>query len=230
MSEHNPHRDEEALAELGRSLVQAAVAETHAPLALRERIEADRARARPALRRRRLALGGSLAGLVAAALLAVILASPASGPAGPSVVQAAELATLPATGPAPSVDPAHHGRLKRSVGGVSYPSWQYEFPWRASGVREDQLHGRHAVTVFYDSPAHVRIGYTIVAGKALGEPAGPVWRHGAERYVLLRRGSRTVVTWRRGGNTCVLSAPAGVPSERLLALASWSGAGTGLPS
>jgi hypothetical protein len=230
MSEHDPYRDDEALAELGRSLVHAAVAETRAPLALRERIEADRARARPVLRRRRLALGGSLAGLAAAALLAVILASPVSGPAGPSVVQAAELATLPATGAAPSVDPAHHGLLKRSVGGVSYPSWQYQFPWRATGAREDQLHGRRAVTVFYDSPAHVRIGYTIVSGKVLGEPAGRAWRHGAERYVVLRRGSRTVVTWRRGGHTCVLSGPAGVPSERLLALASWSGAGKGQSS
>jgi hypothetical protein len=223
MTQHDPHRDDEALAERGRSLVHAAVAEARAPLALRERIEADRARARPALRRRRLALGGSLAGLVAAALLAVILATPASGPAGPSVAQAAELATLPATGTAPSVDSAHHGLLKRSVGGVSYPSWQYEFPWRASGVREDRLHGRRAVTVFYDSPTHVRIGYTIVAGKALGEPAGTSRGQGAERYVVMRRGSRTVVTWRRGGHTCILSGPAAVPVERLLALASWSG-------
>ena len=79
------------------------------------------------------------------------------------------------------------------------------------------------MTVFYDDPAHARIGYTIVAGKALDEPSGPGRWQGSEHYVVLKRGQRTIVTWRRGGHTCVLSGPASVPSERLLALASWSG-------
>jgi hypothetical protein len=226
MTEHDLHREDEQLAELGRSLVQAAVADVRAPLALRERIEADRVRARPALRRRRLRLGGSFAALAAAALLAVVLASPGGGPAGPSVAQAAELGSLSPTAPAPSPDPAHRGLLKRSLDGVAYPSWVERFPWKASGVREDRLSGRRALTVFYDDPAKVRIGYTIIAGKALDEPAGPAERHGAERYVVVRRGARTFVTWRRGGHTCILSGPASVPPARLLALASWSGAET----
>ena len=43
---------------------------------------------------------------------------------------------------------------------------------------------------------------------------------------MLRRGDRTIVTWRRGGHTCILSGPSKVPTDKLLALASWSGTGT----
>jgi hypothetical protein len=220
MGDRELHPVDEAAAERGRALVHEAVAKTRAPLALRERIEADRARSRPA--RRRWTLGGSLAA-TAAAVIAAILVATGGGSAGLSVAQAAVLAQRAPTAPAPAVDPAHPGLLKRSVDGVRYPSWQDEFPWHASGARADTIHGRRAVTVFYDDPAHVRIGYTIVEGKPLAEPSGPGLRQGAEHYVVLKRGQRTIVTWRRGGRTCVLSGPAGVSRERLLALASWSG-------
>ena len=219
MADHELHRDDEAQAERGRAMIQAAVEQTHAPLALRERIESERSRTRS--RRRPWALGGSFAAVAAAAVLAIVLVGGGAG--GPSVAQAAELAMLGPAAPAPAVDPAHPGLLKRSVSGVSYPSWKDTFPWRASGAREDKLHGRRAVTVFYENPAHVRIGYTIVDGKPLHEPSGPGPRQGSEHYVVVRSGARTIVTWRRGGHTCVLSGPASVPSSRLLALASWSG-------
>ena len=63
------------LAARGRMLVAAAVAETRAPMALRERIEADRARAaaRPRRRVRWLPLAG-LAAAVAAVLVALVVA------------------------------------------------------------------------------------------------------------------------------------------------------------
>jgi hypothetical protein len=221
MAEHEPHRDEQAQAERGRAMIQAAVEQTRAPLGLRERIEAERSKARSG--RRTWVFGGSFAAAAAAVLLAVVLAGGGAG--GPSVAQAAELAMLGPAAPAPAVDSAHPGLLKRSVGGVSYPSWKGEFPWHASGARQDKLHGRRAVTVFYDNPARVRIGYTIVDGEPLDEPSGPGLRQGSERYVVVKRGERTIVTWRRGGHTCVLSAPASVPSAKLLALASWSGTG-----
>jgi hypothetical protein len=223
MAEHDLHPIDEAQAEHGRNLVQAAVAQTRAPLALRERIEAQRAPAR----RRRFVLGGSFAAVAAAAALALVLISTGGSPAGPTVAQAGELARLAPTGPAPQVDPSRPEVLKRSVEGVSYPSWKDEFPWQASGVREDRLHGRPAVTVFYRNPENVRIGYTIVGGKPLDEPSGPALRQGDERYVVVERGSRRLVTWRRGGHTCVLSGPDSVPRGRLLALASWSGGGPG---
>ena len=205
-------------------MVAAAVAQTQAPLALRERIEAQRrAAARPA--RRRWAFGGSLAGAVAAAVAAIVIAT-GGGVAEPTVAQAAQLALRAPTAAAPAVDRAHPGLLRRSVGGVTSPSWQDEFPWKASGAREDKIDGRRAVTVFYDDPSGTRIGYTILAGKPLDYPSGPSVSHGTERYVLLERGARKIVTWRRGGHTCVLSGPKGVSSDRLLALASWSGADT----
>ena len=223
MGDHDLYPTDEAQAERGRAIVQAAVAQTRAPLALRERIEADRARARP--KRRGWALGGSFAGVAAATVAAIVIAT-GGGTAGPSVAQAAELAQLGPAAAAPAVNAARPSLLKRSVDGVPYPSWQDAFPWRASGAREDKLDGRRAVTVFYDNPQHARIGYTIVAGDPLDEPSGPGRRQGSEHYVVLTRGERTIVTWRRGGHTCVLSGPASVPREKLLALASWSGTQT----
>jgi hypothetical protein len=161
--------------------------------------------------------------VAAAALLVIVLASPNGTPGGPTVVQAADLAARPATEGAPPVDPARPGLLKRSVQGVEYPSWQDEFPWRASGAREDTLEGRHVVTVFYANPKGAKLAYSIVTGKPLPEPSGRSFQSGDEHYVVLKHGARTVVTWRRGGHTCVIAAPASVPTTKLVALASWSG-------
>jgi hypothetical protein len=219
--EHTPA--DEAQAERGLALIQAAVAQTRAPLSLRERLETDRERGRS--QRRRWTLGGSLIGAVGALALAIVLAT-GGGTTAPTVAQAAQFAALGPAAPAPAVDSAHPGLLKRSVGGVQYPSWQDEFPWKASGVRTDKIKGRNSVTVFYDNPAGDRIGYTIVDGKALDEPSGQkTLDQGDEHYVVLRSGDRTIVTWRRGGHTCILSGPSKVPTDRLLALASWSGNG-----
>jgi hypothetical protein len=218
MGDHELQPLDEAQAERGRAIVQAAVAQTRAPLGLRERLESQRTAQRRS--RRPWAFGGSFAAVAAAAVLAVVLVA---GGGGPSVTQAAEFAKRAPTAPAPAVDPTHPGLLRRSVEGVSYPSWKDQFPWHASGAREDKLDGRRAVTVFYANPKGAHIGYTIVAGKPLDEPSGPGLRQGSEHYVVLARGARTIVTWRRGGHTCVLSGPASVPREKLLALASWSG-------
>ncbi len=227
MTEHDLFPVDDDAAEHGRTRIQAVIADVRAPLALRERIEADRARSRPPQRRRRLVLGGSLAALVVVAVVVALVGSGAGAPGPPTVAQAARLAGLPASAPAPAVDPAHPALLQRSVEGVSYPSWRGEFRWRASGAREDRLHGRRAVTVFYAGPRGARIGYTIVAGDALAEPAGGRRTHqGTERYTVLRRGGSAFVTWRRDGHTCVLAGPASVPAARLLALASWSGEGS----
>jgi hypothetical protein len=221
MGEHELHPIDEVQAERGRAMVQAAVAQTRAPLGLRERIEAQQREVeRPA--RRRWALGGSFAAAAAAVIVAIVVAT-GGGATGPGVAQAAQLALRAPTAGAPAVDAANPGLLKRSVAGVTYPAWRDRFPWKASGAREDTIDGQRAVTVFYDDPSHVRIGYTILAGKALDEPSGRTVRQGAERYVVLERGARRIVTWRRSGHTCVLSGPKTVPASRLLALASWNG-------
>src|SRR3954453_8329671 len=81
---------ERELADRGRELVAAAVAETRAPLALRERIEAQRERGRPAARRRGLGLGGSLAAVAAAAAVAIAIS--VGGSPAPSVLATVQLA------------------------------------------------------------------------------------------------------------------------------------------
>src|SRR3954454_20553951 len=88
MTDHELHRDDEAQAEHGRALIQAAVEQTRAPLALRERIEAERSRARP--KRRTWALGGSFAAAAPAGVGAGGVAGGGGGraaapePAGPA--------------------------------------------------------------------------------------------------------------------------------------------------
>ena len=158
---------DEELAERGRLLIAAAVAETTAPLALRERIEADTRRAgksgaRP---RSRGVMGWLLpaGGLVAAA--AVVLALVLGGGAGaPSVLATAALATGGPVLPAPQEDSSNGAVLKASMGGVPFPYWGDSFQWEAVGARDDKIKDRSARTVFYDNPKGARAAYTILGG------------------------------------------------------------------
>jgi hypothetical protein len=203
------------------ALVRNAGGAVDAPAALRARIASERRPARAP--RRRLQLGVGLA-TAAAAALALFLALP-GGAGGPSVAAAAELSTRPATGAAPTPEAAQPKLLARSVGGVPFPNWQEKFGWEASGVRTDTLGGRRTTTVFYLKEGH-RLGYTIVDGASLRAPkdATLVERAGTELRTFSLHG-RLVVTWLRGGRTCVLSA-SGVARGVLLKLAAWNGKGS----
>ncbi len=189
-----------------------------APAGLRMRIEAERERARGPVRRRRIALGGALAAGLAAAALALTLALPGAGPAGPTVVQAAQLAQLP---------PAERGAAPGSAElfdvtafGLSYPDWGPGFGWQVVGVRRDRLEGRQAVTVFYEKGGR-QVGYTILGAPPIDAPDGAgAARRGDTTLRYLRDGSWAVVTWQRGRHTCVLSGK-GVPIGVLLDLAGW---------
>jgi hypothetical protein len=195
--------------------------ELRAPLRLRERIEAERERARGPARRRRLTLGGALAGATAAAALLVVLLLP-GGAGGPSVVEASELGTRPPTQPAP--EPGQPKLLDASAFGLPFPDWAEKFGWEASGRREDEIDGRRAVTVFYEKEGR-EIAYTIISGDALSapEPSAAARREGTPlRYVRLD--GRTIVTWERDGRTCILSG-SDVPATTLLNLAGWKGLG-----
>jgi hypothetical protein len=195
--------------------------ELRAPLRLRERIEAERERARGPARRRRLTLGGALAGATAAAALVVVLLLP-GGAGGPSVVEASELGTRPPTQPAP--EPGQPKLLDASAFGLPFPDWAEKFGWEASGRRVDEIDGRRAVTVFYEKEGR-EIAYTIISGEALStpEPSAAARREGTPlRYVRLD--GRTIVTWERGGRTCILSG-SDVPATTLLNLAGWKGLG-----
>jgi len=232
-NDFNSESRESELAEAGRDVVRSAAGRVFAPQTLRARVERERARAggrgsrdesgarRPA--RPRILLGGAAA-CAAAVALALLLASPGGTPAGPSVVQAAELSTRPPTAPAPADDPARPWLLRTAEQGIPYPYWEYRFGWAASGARIDHLRGREATTVFYDDAHGRRLGYTILSGKRIAPPAGArrVVKGQTTLYVLTR-GGRTIVTWTRAGHTCVIGAPAAVPATRLVALASWQG-------
>jgi hypothetical protein len=217
---------DEQLAERGRALIAAAVAETQAPLALRERIEADRERAvaRGAGARRRRLRGLLLpaGGLVAALVVAVVVI--AGGGGAPSVLATASLAARGPVLPAPAEDKANN-LLKSSVEGVPFPYWG-ELKWESTGARDDKIDGRDARTVYYDNPKGVRAAYTILGGDAIDPPSDAAKRtdKGVQLFVVEDKGRR-VVTWERNGHTCVLSAPLAVPEQKLLDLAAWHGNG-----
>jgi hypothetical protein len=211
--------DHEALAERGRALVAAAVAGTHAPHALRERIEADRARARRGRPRRhglRVLAGGLAVALLA---LAVTLIAAPAGDEAPTVGAVVRLGDRAATDPAPA--PGARGTLRASVGGVAFPDWDEE-DWPATGARADEVSGRDARTVFYRTRDGARSAYTIVDGEPLDDPDGArVHIVDGVEYRVVRDAGETVVVWEEGGHTCVLSAPSGVPEDRLVELAAW---------
>lgn len=221
------------------AVARASAAENvHAPERLRDAVAAQgRARsssrgevagaaARPRHRRARLprwTLAPAL-GVAAAAVLALVLVL-SGGAREPSVADAAALGTEPPTRAAPAPVLATPTLLARQVEGVPFPNFQAKFGWVATGARNDAPHGRVAKTVFYRR-AGERIAYTILAGRALERPpdARVVRRAGVE-YRAFTSSGRTVVTWLRGGHTCVLSGAA-VPAGELLALASWRGKGS----
>jgi hypothetical protein len=190
---------------------------------LRERIATATAspERRPA-RRRRFAIGGALAGAVAAVALAAVLIVP-SGGGNPTVVEAARLSQEPATGSV-SVDAYNRKLLSADVEGVPFPNWSGEFGWRQRGSRTDELDGRSAQTVFYEMGGK-RVAYTIVSGRGIPAPAGsePKTRNGVHLHSLAD-GGRRLVTWWRDGRTCVLSS-ADVGDHELIKLASWKGDG-----
>jgi hypothetical protein len=222
---------DDELAERGRALIAAAVAETAAPLALRERIEADRARARQTggARRSRGLLGKLVpaGGVLAAAVVALVLVL--GGPNAPSVLATASLATRGPVLPAPAEDESNGKVLKASMQGVPFPYWGDSFQWEAVGARDDKIKDRAAKTVYYQNPKGVRAAYTILGGGTIDAPSGArvMTKNGVRLSITVNDGRR-IVTWTRDGHTCVLSAPVGVPENKLLQLAAWKGQG-GVP-
>jgi hypothetical protein len=198
------------------------------PDRLRSRLQGLEPRApelrRPALPRGVPRLLAPVAGVAALLVVAVVVVLSLSGPAGPSVGQAAEIAQLPANEPTPARDRTTPALLEKRLEGVAFPDWSKKFGWRPNGARTDRLDGRRAETVFYTHHGH-RIGYTVISGKPLEPPDGAqtLRRNGVEiqRYM---DGDRTVVTFRRGGLTCILSGHV-IHANTPLELASWKGSG-----
>src|SRR5262245_15934107 len=174
-----------------------------APASLRARIESAAASTRhlpagpPRRRSRRLALGGGLAGALAAAALAAV-AVLTSGPGSPSVRDAAGLAARPPTAQV-EVDRSNPKLLAAEVQGVPFPNWSREFGWRQTGVRSDSIGDRHAETVVYVHDGK-HLAYTVVSGRGIAAPsdATTTRRNGVNLHVFGDRGGRAVTWWRDG--------------------------------
>ena len=195
-----------------------------APLALKERIEAERSSPSGRVRRGRLGLFGAIAGAAAAAVLVVTLVLPSGGAGGPTVVEASELSALPAEAPAPPVDDENPKLLEAAQSGGPFPNLEGEFGWRAVGSRQDEIEGRDATTVFYEQDGR-RVGYTIVSGDSIDPPgdAVPTTLNDVD-LDSLSEGERQIVTWLREDKTCVIAGD-DVSDATLLELASWKGEG-----
>lgn len=203
-------------------VIAAAVADTEAPHDLRLRIDAlsfatPRAAARP---RRRWLPFGAVAGALAAAAVAVVIAVGGAELTVPETVQAALRPPVAAIG----VDLRQPALLRQHVDRVQFPNFARRFGWTPTGTRTDEIDGRRTRTVFYEKGGQ-RIAYTIVAGDALEEPedAVPAVRDGIKLRSLRAEG-RVVVTWQRSGRTCVLSGT-NVSAATLLELAAWRAQG-----
>ncbi|HTU84083.1 MAG TPA: hypothetical protein VMF57_00840 [Solirubrobacteraceae bacterium] len=191
-----------------------------APAGLRARIEAARP-SRRTVARRRIVYGGGFVGALAIVALALVLILPAGTPGAPSVSEAAALAARGPDRTAPAPDPSNPAaRLNQNVDDLYFPNWaSSRMHWNAVGERTDRLGGRNAVTIYY-AWGRGKIAYTIVAAPALAEPAAPeTWLDGTAMQTLTING-RLVVTWRRAGDTCVLSG-SGVTASELQMLAAW---------
>lgn len=173
----------------------------HAPAGLRAHVAEARLRSRPAPRRRvRLAVAGGAVAVLAAALLALVVVLPGGSDEPPSITATAATALKAPTSPAPV------GRDARSltVGGVAFPAGGRNV-WRPVGVRTDRVGGRTATTVTYAGSGRL-VSYTILDGPPLAVPAdaAPTQYEGIAAAILRHDGA-TIVTWRRGGRTCILT-------------------------
>lgn len=188
-----------------------------APHSLRVAVDARRA----PRRRARVLPVGALAAAVAAAVALLVLLLPGGSPGAPSVSQAAGLALRGATLPAPLV--RSEVKLNEDVQDVYFPNWGRPFGWEAAGKRVDHIGGHEAVTVYYTRRGRT-IAYTILDAPPLRWSHPPILdRHGIEYQIFVDHG-RLVITWRRGGNTCVLSGSR-VGVAELAKLAGWEAPG-----
>ena len=113
------------------------------------------------------------------------------------------------------------------IGDVTFPNYAGKFGWKAVGTRTDEIDGRDTAHGLLRE-GRKRIAYTVVYGDALSKPDDADEGHleGTELRSLTTSDDRTVVTWERNGQTCVLSVVKGdVPRDELLELAAWKGMG-----
>ena len=202
-----------ALVRAGRDQLRAAAASVEAPFELRRRVDALGTRP---IGRRRWGPLAALAGVGAAAAVALVLATTGGAPTVTAVLDAA------GASPAAAISSSGGPLLPVAVEGVRFPNYQEKFGWRAVGRRDDEIDGRDVTTVFYERGGE-RVSYSIVAGDALAEPDGEDVE--AEGTRLRRIGAGNAVTWRRLGHTCVMDGSSAVSLAAVAELAGWKAKG-----
>lgn len=204
-------------------VIRAAADAVWAPPRLHRALAAQRPRRMTARR-----VAGVLTVTVAAALIALLtldrpsVDSPAPAIAPPTIAETAAIALREPALPAPARDGDTPTLLQESSGGVRFPYYgQGGLGWRADGLLRTRRGGRSIVVVSYARRGLGRAGYAIVDGAPLraADPAPAVVRGGTHYYVRRAAGA-TVVSWRRGGRTCVLASRR-APVEALLRMAAW---------
>jgi hypothetical protein len=139
---------------------------------------------------------------MAAAAVAVVVASGPGGTDAPSVSAAARAALRPAEAAPPRV--RGDGDLPLAVGTVRFPGAGTSGGWRPVGVRDDQIGHRDVRTVTYTRRGRTA-AYMVVGGPPLDIPQKArraTYEH--LQSAILRDDGATVVTWRQGGHTCIL--------------------------
>jgi len=204
-----------ALVRAGRDQLRAAAASVEAPFELRRRV--DELGARRLGRWRRWRPLAALAGVGAAAAVALVLLTAGGSPSVGGVLDSA------GGSPAAAVAPTGGPLLPVAVEDVRFPDYEEKFGWRAVGRRTDEIDGRDVTTVFYERGGK-RVRYSIVAGAALPEPAGDDVEAEGTR---LRRidDDGNAVTWRRQSHTCVMDGSSAVSLHTVAALAGWKAKG-----
>jgi anti-sigma factor RsiW len=203
-----------ALIRAGRDRLRAAAAEVEAPFELRRRVDA--LASPPSRARRRWRPLAALAGVGAAAAVALVLVTAGGAPSVGDVLDAA------GGSPAAAISPSGGPLLPVAVERVHFPNYEEKFGWRAVGRRDDEIDGREVTTVFYEL-GRERVSYSIVAGEALPEPDGEDVE--AEGTRLRRIGDGNAVTWRRQGHTCVMDGSSAVSLGIVAELAGWKAKG-----
>jgi anti-sigma factor RsiW len=203
-----------ALVRAGRDQLRAAAASVEAPFELRRLV--DGLGTRPSGRGRRWRPLAALAGVGAAAAVALVLVTAGGAPTVRDVLNSA------GSSPAAAISPSGGPLLPVAVEEVRFPNYEEKFGWRAVGRRDDEIDGRDVTTVFYERGGE-RVSYSIVAGDALAEPDGEDIE--AEGTRLRRIGAGNAVTWRRLGHTCVMDGSSAVSLASVAELAGWKAKG-----
>jgi hypothetical protein len=200
-----------ALEEQQRAMSLVRAIDARAPAALHASVAALDAPAVARWSRWELMIPAGLAAGVALVAVVLVLAAPGRQA---NVVTTAHLALSRATFAAPAQSETNHAALATTVDGVAFPDWQAR-GWQATGARRDSL-GDHTVkTVFYVSVTGTRVGYSIAAGAALPVGGGRTVAVQGVRFTVIDADGATIVTWLRGGHTCVLASRGAGPGALL---------------